>query len=138
MRKSPELIKYKGELLQRLEYFADSRITAVTIPWAEIERYSPLYNPPMLIMDDMRSATGAQIAIAFKLYSDGHVTAKIRSNFGYGIAGKLAEHFGGGGHAYASGFKIKDGRPFDEIKSECIRITTELLDNLSQERGSRA
>jgi phosphoesterase RecJ-like protein len=132
MRKTPELIKYKGELLQRLEYFADNRIVSVTIPWAEIERYSPLYNPPMLVIDDMRSAVGAQVAIAFKLYSDGHVTAKIRSNYGYPICGKLAEHFGGGGHPYASGFKVTNGKQLADLKAECIAKATELLDNLEQ------
>jgi bifunctional oligoribonuclease and PAP phosphatase NrnA len=133
MRKSPELIKYKGELLQRIEYFADSRIATITIPWSEIERYSPQYNPSMLVLDEMRNAIGAEIAIAFKLYSDGHLTAKIRSNYGTPIAGKLAAAFGGGGHAYASGFKIPKGRPFNEVKTECIQKTTELLDALEKQ-----
>lgn len=132
MRKSPELIKYKGELLQRIEFFADSRIAVVTIPWKEIERYSPQYNPSMLVLDDMRNAIGTEIAIAFKLYSDGHVTAKIRSNFGKPIAGELAAAFGGGGHPYASGFKIAGTRPFDELKTACIQKATELLDALEK------
>lgn len=134
MRKSPELVKYKGELLQRIEYHSDNRLATVTIPWAEIEKYSPLYNPSMLVIDEMRYTTGVQVAVSFKLYNDGHVTGKIRCNLGYGIAGKLAEHFGGGGHPYASGFKITDGRPFNEIKSECISYTTQLLDNLEREQ----
>jgi phosphoesterase RecJ-like protein len=134
MRKSPELIRYKGELLQRLEYFDDNHIATVTIPWEEIEKYSQAYNPPMLVMDDMRLSEGTDVAIAFKLYSDGKVTGKIRCNAGKGIANKLAEHFGGGGHAYAAGFKIADGRPFQEIKSECIKIASQLLDTVKQDK----
>lgn len=133
MRKAPELVRYKGELLQRIEYTNDNRIATVTIPWEEIQEYSPLYNPSMLVIDDMRLTTGTKVAIAFKLYNDGHVTAKIRCNFGAGIAATLAEHFGGGGHPYASGFKITNGRPFNEIKSECIAFATELLNNLEQD-----
>jgi bifunctional oligoribonuclease and PAP phosphatase NrnA len=133
MRKTPELVRYKGKLLQRIEYAADNRIATITIPWEEIQAYSPLYNPSMLVIDDMRLTTGTEIAIAFKLYNDGHVTAKIRCNFGFAIAAALAEHFGGGGHVYASGFKIVNGRPFNEIKSECIKVATELLDNLKQD-----
>jgi phosphoesterase RecJ-like protein len=128
--KSPELIKYKGQLLQRIEFYADNRITTVTIPWGEIEQYSPQYNPSMLVIDEMRGAIGAKLAIAFKLYKDGHMTAKIRANYGAPVAGKLAEHFGGGGHAYASGFKVSSGEPFDKIKADTIRIATELLDAL--------
>lgn len=137
-RKSPELLRYKGELLQRIEFYADNRVATITIPWREIEQYSPQYNPSMLVIDDMRMAIGTQIAIAFKLYSDGHVTAKIRANYGHPIAGKLAEHFGGGGHAYASGFKVNESRPFNEIKSECISFAAQLLDNLEQEQSHEA
>lgn len=134
MRKSPELIKYKGELLQRIEYYAGNRIATVTIPWREIERYSPEYNPSMLVIDEMRGSVGTNVAISFKLYNDGHMTAKIRSNFGYPIAGKLAEHFGGGGHAYASGFKITQSRPFNEVKSECISVASDLLQQLERDK----
>jgi phosphoesterase RecJ-like protein len=127
MSKSVALTHYKGQLLQRLEYVNDNEIAIVTIPWKEIETYSHAYNPTMLIMEDMLLTQGVKVAIGFKQYTDGKVTAKIRCNYGSGIANKLAEHFGGGGHPYASGFKVQDGRPFNEIKSECIRITTELL-----------
>lgn len=130
MRKSPELVHYKGELLQRVEYFADNRIATVSIPWKEIERYSPEYNPSMLVIDDMRMTTGTKVAISFKIYNDGKITGKIRCNQGSPVAGDLAKHFGGGGHPYASGFKIQDGRPFNEVKSECIQKATELLDQL--------
>lgn len=135
MRKSPELVRYKGELLQRVEYFDNNRVSVITIPWEEIERYSPLYNPPMLVLEDMRLTENTDVAIAFKLYNDGHITAKIRCNYGKGIAGALSADFGGGGHDYAAGFKITDGRPFNEIKSECIKKASELLDNLDKEHS---
>ena len=128
-RREPELIPYKGQLLQRVEFLVSGRVAAVTIPQEEIDQYSPLYNPPMLVMDDMRLAKGVEIVVAFKTYKDGKVTGKIRCNYGVGIADKLAEHFGGGGHSYAAGFKIQDGREYDEIKREFIKIASQLLDN---------
>lgn len=134
MRKAPELLKYKGELLQRIEYADGNRIALITIPWEEIEKHSPFYNPSMLVIDDMRNSEGTDIAIAFKLYKDGKITAKIRANYGKGVAGKVAEHFGGGGHPYASGFKLTDGRPFDEVKKETIEITSELLATLDKDQ----
>lgn len=127
MRKSAELLHYKGDLLKRIEYHADNRVATVDIPWEEIQKYSPLYNPSMLVIDEMRQSEGTDIAIAFKVYKDGKITAKIRANFGKSIAGELAAHFGGGGHKYASGFKVT-GRPLNEVKSECIKLATELLD----------
>jgi phosphoesterase RecJ-like protein len=132
MRKSPELVRYKGELLQRVEYFSDDQVATITIPWQEIERYSFQYNPSMLVLEDMRMTTGTHVAIAFKTYNNDRITAKIRANQGYPIADKLAEHFGGGGHPYASGFKVQDGRTFKDIKTECINLAIELLGQLEK------
>ncbi|CAN5156819.1 bifunctional oligoribonuclease/PAP phosphatase NrnA [soil metagenome] len=131
-RKSPALTHYKGTLLQRVEYYADDRVATVSIPWDEIETYSPEYNPSILVMDEMRMTTNTAVAIAFKLYKDGKITGKVRCNYGYAIGAKLAEHFGGGGHIYASGFKIKDGRSLDEVKTECISVATQLLNELGE------
>jgi phosphoesterase RecJ-like protein len=132
MKRESELIHYKGRLLERVEFYSDERIAIVTIPWDEIEQYSPLYNPSMLVLDDMRLAKNTDIAIAFKVYKDGRVTAKIRANYGRAIADKLAEHFGGGGHPYASGFKILRGKHYEEIKNETIKIAAELLDEIEK------
>lgn len=127
MRKSPELVTYKGQLLQRIELHNDNSIATVTIPWEEIEKYSHAYNPSMLVMDEMRLIEGTNVAIAFKTYPDGRITGKVRCNYGYGIAADLAAEFGGGGHTYASGFKVTDGTPFDELKSKCINKAVILL-----------
>ncbi|MBX4190841.1 DHH family phosphoesterase [Candidatus Saccharibacteria bacterium] len=128
MRRDPQLIHYKGELLRRVEFHADDRVASITIPQNEINEYSPLYNPPMLVLDDMRLAKNVQIAIAFKTYEDGRVTAKLRCNFGSAIADKLAEHFGGGGHPYAAGFKIPKADDFNSLKADCIKKAVELLE----------
>lgn len=133
MRKSVALVRYKGQLLQRIEYSRDNQVATVTIPWEEIEQYSNQYNPSMLVLDDMRLTEGVAVAIAFKEYRDKKVTGKIRANYGFPVAGKLAERFGGGGHPYAAGFKILDGRPLNEIKSECIKFVSELITELNKD-----
>jgi len=53
-------------------------------------------------------------------------------NNGFPVADKLAVKLNGGGHPYASGFKIISGRPFNEIKSECIALASELINNLDK------
>jgi phosphoesterase RecJ-like protein len=130
-----EIYHYKGRLLERTEFAADGAIAYVTIPQDEINEYSPLYNPAVLMQFDSLQVIGVKISIVFKVYDDGHLTAKIRCASGAPIGAKLAEHFGGGGHPYASGFKITDGRSFSEIRSECLAYTTELLNNLAQEES---
>jgi phosphoesterase RecJ-like protein len=127
MRREPELLPYKGALLQRVELHDNGRIATIVIPWKEIEQYSMLYNPSMLVMDDMRMTIGVGVAIAFKVYHNGCVTAKIRCNSGSHIADKIADYFGGGGHAYAAGFKKNDVANFEQFQNEVIDKTAQLL-----------
>ncbi len=128
--KMPEVIfRYKAKLIERTELHSDGRIAYVSVPQQEINDYSPLYNPAPLIQNDMLQTSGVQVAIVVKVYENGRITAAIRANSGYMVAGALAEHFGGGGHKYASGFKLTNGKPLGEVKQECIRYATELLNN---------
>ncbi len=125
------IFRYKAKLIERTELFSDSRIAIVSVPQEEISTYSPLYNPGPLIQTDMLQIEKVQLGIVFKVYDDGHLTAMIRSNPSAGIADRLALHFGGGGHAFASGFKLSDGRAFNEVKVECVAEATKLLDGQS-------
>jgi nanoRNase/pAp phosphatase (c-di-AMP/oligoRNAs hydrolase) len=83
-------------------------------------------------MDDMRLVVGVDLAIGYKLYSDGKITAKIRCNFGSPIANDLATEFGGGGHPYAAGFKILNGTSLEDLKIAVENKASELLDNLKR------
>ena len=133
-----EIYQYKAKLIERTEFAAGGRIAYVGIPQQEITDFSPLYNPGPLVQGDMLGVTGVGLAIVFKQYDDGKITAAIRANNSYSIADKLADHFGGGGHPYASGFKLTNGRPLNEVKSECIEFATDLLNNLDKERTHEA
>lgn len=128
LTKMPEpIFHYKAKLIDRTEFYADGKLALVSIPHDEIMQYSPLYNPAPLIQNDMLQTEGVQVAIVLKHYKDGKVTGSIRCGYNTKIAAELAEHFGGGGHAYASGFKIASGKSFSDVKSECISLATKLL-----------
>ena len=60
MKKSPEILGYKGRLLQRVEYFLNGQLAVVHVPWEEIEEFSDAYNPGALVIDEMRLVEGAQ------------------------------------------------------------------------------
>src|SRR5690606_10101272 len=51
MKKSPEILAYKGELITRIEYLLDGKLALIHIPWNEIEKYSDQYNPSVLVLD---------------------------------------------------------------------------------------
>ena len=128
--KMPESIfRYKAELIKRTEFVAGGRIALVTIPHDELIKYSPLYNPAPLIQTDMLQTEGVRVAIVIKYYKDGKILGSLRANSGATIAAELAQNFGGGGHAYAAGFKVTD-KSIEEVKTICIDTATALLDKL--------
>lgn len=127
----PVIFKYKAQLIDRTE-IVDEKLALVVIPQNEINDYSPLYNPAPLIQPDHLQTEGVLVSVVLKSYDSGRITAAIRCNQGAPIGAQLAEHFGGGGHKHASGFKL-EGRPLNEVKSECIQKVSELLTKLNQE-----
>lgn len=123
MKKSAEILAYKGRLIERIEYLNDGKLALIHIPWDEIEQFSDQYNPSVLVLDEMRLVEGVQIGIAIKTYPDGKLTGKLRSNVP--IAEQVAGYFGGGGHAYASGFRVYEN--YDKIISELVTATDKAL-----------
>lgn len=126
-RKSPEIVHFKGKLLERIEYYEDNQIAILTITWPEIEKYSPEYNPAILALEDMRLTTNTKIALILKLYPDNKITGKIRTSLDAPIADKLAEYFGGGGHNHASGFKLINAPEIDVLLKDILLKAKELL-----------
>jgi phosphoesterase RecJ-like protein len=123
MKKSPEILEYKGKLIGRIEYYCNGQLALVHIPWEDIEAYSDQYNPSVLVLDEMRLVTGVELAVALKTYPDGKITGKLRSN--QPIADKVAGYFGGGGHPYASGFRAFD--TYENIRKELVSATLKIL-----------
>ncbi|HTE58223.1 MAG TPA: DHH family phosphoesterase [Verrucomicrobiae bacterium] len=128
----PDIFRYKATLIERTELHADGRLALTTIPHDEIMEYSPLYNPNALIQNEHLLTQGVLVSVSMKSYADGRITAAIRCNTTAPIAGQLAEHFGGGGHEYSSGFKITGGKSLDDTKAEVVKTTMQLLDGLEQ------
>lgn len=123
MKKTPEILAYKGELIGRIEYLLGGQLALIHIPWDEIQRYSDQYNPSMLVLDEMMFVEGVNVAVAIKTYPDGKVTGKVRANIP--IAEQVAGYFGGGGHSYAAGFRAYDD--YDTIIKELIKATDKAL-----------
>ena len=123
MKKSPEILAYKGELISRIEYLLDGKLAIVHIPWEDIQKYSDQYNPSVLVLDEMRLVEGVEIGVAIKTYPDGKITGKLRANTP--IAETVAGYFGGGGHKYAAGFRAYED--YDTIVSELVTATDKAL-----------
>lgn len=123
MKKAPEILAYKGELIGRIEYFLDGKLALVHIPWGDIQKYSDQYNPSVLVLDEMRLVEGVEVGVAIKTYPDGKLTGKLRSNMP--ISETIAGYFGGGGHQYAAGFRVYED--YDKIIKELVEATDKAL-----------
>lgn len=123
MKKSPEILAYKGKLIERIEYFLDNKLALVHVPFEEIEQYSDQYNPGALIGDELRLVENVEVGVVIKTYPDGKLTARLRTNSP--VAETIAGYFGGGGHAYASGFRVYDD--YDTVIRELIEATDKAL-----------
>ncbi len=123
MKKKPEILRYKGQLIERIEYFNDGRTALIHIPFDEIQAYSNDYNPTMLVLDEMRLVIGVDVAIGVKTYPDGKLTGKLRSNIP--VSHLAAKFFGGDGHPYAAGFRVYE--TYDEFLPELIGCMDKLF-----------
>lgn len=123
MKKAPEILTYKGELIQRIEYLLDGELALVHIPFEDIQAYSDKYNPSVLVLDEMRLVEGVKVAVAIKTYPDGKLTGKLLTNAP--VAESIASFFGGGGHLYAAGFRVYE--EYNAIIKELVTATDKAL-----------
>ncbi len=123
MKKPAEILKYKGELIERIEYLLDGKLAIIHIPWEDIQQYSDRYNPSILVLEEMRMVDTVQVAVAIKTYPDGKLTGKVRVNAP--VAEQVAAYFGGGGHEYSAGFKVFED--YDTIVKELVTATDKVL-----------
>jgi phosphoesterase RecJ-like protein len=128
MKKSPEILRYKGELIGRIEYLLEGKLAVVHIPWEDIQAYSDQYNPSVLVLDEMRLVEGVEVGVAIKTYPDGKLTGKLRSNIP--ISESIAGYFGGGGHPYAAGFRVYE--TYDTAINELVTAATKALESYSE------
>jgi phosphoesterase RecJ-like protein len=122
-----EIFRYKAKLIERTEFYEHGKLAIVVVPQSEINQYSPLYNPAPLIQTDILQTKDVEMAVVIKHYSDGKVTGAIRSTPSQPIAAELADTFGGGGHKFASGFKIDHVEDFDDFRKKFIAKGIELI-----------
>lgn len=123
MKKSPEILAYKGKLIERIEYLLDGQLALVHVPFEEIAQYSDAYNPGALIGDELRLVENVALSCVIKTYPDGKLTARLRGNLP--IAEAVAGYFGGGGHAYAAGFRVHE--EYDTVVRELVDATDKAI-----------
>lgn len=126
-RMDEAVFRYKAQLIERTEFYADNQIAFITVPEDELFSIGTLYNPKPLILNELVQVKDVKIAIMLKQYKN-RVTGSVRTTTKNISANTLAEKFGGGGHHYVAGFKIeKPFINFADLKKQVISTAEELL-----------
>ncbi len=73
------------------------------------------------IIDDLLSnAPGAEVIMLIKYHEEDYISVSMRSTTNAVDVGKITSEMGGGGHVRAAGYKVRDGKPFEQVVSEIL------------------
>ncbi len=120
---SPSSVKLQGHLMSRLHLECGGRLAWFSLSKAELERFGVRREETEEYITFPRSISTVEI-IAFFSELDGRVRVSLRSKGRVEIH-DIAQRFGGGGHAFASGARVAGG--LDEITATVIAALTEKL-----------
>lgn len=120
----PELIKFRGELLTRAQFYADGKIGVVTVTPAELKQWAEVHDPSDLVIYDLQRAKGSQIGVVFRDYG-GKIKVSTRANIP--VAARTCRVFGGGGHDRASGCQFND-QTLEEVVAPFVAELTKQIE----------
>jgi phosphoesterase RecJ-like protein len=117
-------LRLRGQALQRLQTTPDGRIAWIEVLRSDFEATGSVPMDTEDLINDPRSLPECQIALALIEQHDGQVKVSFRSRAPYDVA-RLAETFGGGGHARAAGATVPG--PMPVARDRVVHAATELL-----------
>ena len=114
-------LKLWGSVLSKVKVDPIYRMVWSTISEEDLRESGALPEESEGVVDDLlTNAPGAEVIFLVK-YNDKNLTSvSMRSTSNQINVGKITTDMGGGGHVRAAGFKVRDGRPFDQVVSETI------------------
>jgi len=115
-------LKLWGIVLSKVQVDPMHRMVWSTISKDDIQEADAEPDESEGIIDDLLSnAPGAEVIMLIKQNEkEGYTSVSMRSTTNAVDVGKIAAEMGGGGHVRAAGYKVRDGRAFDQIVSEIL------------------
>ena len=114
-------LKLWGLVLSKVQVDPLYRMVWSTITKEDLQEADAESSESESIIDDLLSnAPGAEVIMLIKDNDEGYVSVSMRSTTNAVDVGKICADMGGGGHVRAAGYKVRDGRPFDQVVSEIL------------------
>lgn len=112
-------LKLWGIILSKVQVDPVHRMVWSTISEEDLKEADATSEETEGIIDDLlNNAPGVEVVFLIKWNEEGYTSISMRSTTNQADVGKFCAQNGGGGHVRAAGFKVRDGRPFDQIVSE--------------------
>lgn len=109
-----DLLRLKGKLLTQVQFLADGELAVLELTPDIVAAYKDQYEPYTLVLTEMQWVRGVRLAAVFKNYGT-KINVPLRSK--EGLAGPVAESFGGGGHLNAAAYRCKTTNVSSEIEA---------------------
>jgi phosphoesterase RecJ-like protein len=119
-----------AETLAGLEVFEDGRIAVMTLTQESFRRHRANAADTENITDEAARLRGVNVVLLFVEMQDGRVRCSFRSKRDIDV-NKIAQGFGGGGHARASGARVAGAMA--DVKKAVIAAVTEAVKTAAQD-----
>lgn len=126
-------LKIWGRALNRIQIDADARIVWSSIGRDDLQEMGASSKETHGILDELISTVpDADVHILFTEIEEGGFKASLRSSVAIDVNVAAGRLFGGGGHARAAGFKIKEYGNFQLKVIECVK---QIIEEMKRQRS---
>lgn len=112
-------LKLLQRVLGTLEMYGDGQLAVIHVTAEMLEKTGATSDDVEGLVDYPRSLDSVKTAVFIKSIRQDTVSVSLRAKGDCDVA-VVAEHFGGGGHRNAAGFRFRD-KTLDEVKAEVLK-----------------
>ena len=120
-------LKLLGRALEKMEMRFDNKYSQIILTRRDFESFGATPAQTQGIVSQPTMIPGVEVSALIKEEPD-KVSVNLRSRGGVDVS-KIAQTFGGGGHARASGFKVT-GKAVNEVADELAQVVYDVVKDI--------
>ena len=124
--KSYTELKLLGRALEKMKLLFQNKYSQIILTQSDFEIFNAVPSQTQGIVSQPTMIPGVEVSALIKQEPD-KVSVNLRSRYKIDVSA-IAQHFGGGGHARAAGFKVT-GKPVEIVAEELAAVVQQTLAN---------
>ena len=121
-------LKLQGRALEKMQLHLDDKYSEIVLTRRDFETFGATPAQTQGIVSQPTMIPGVEVSALIKEEPD-KVSVNLRSRANVDVS-KIAQHFGGGGHARAAGFKVT-GKPVEQVAAELADVVADVVKKLA-------